>query len=81
MRKRKSSNPEHSNTFANALVKINVQEDYPRNPDQIDSIRWYRRFQDSQARGSSFVSETVEAPTEVPRRTSKSPATSSMESG
>ena len=27
MRKRKGFNPEHSNTFANALAKINVQEE------------------------------------------------------
>ena len=41
MRKRKGFNPEHSNTFAKALAKINVPEDYLRNPDRIDSIRWY----------------------------------------
>ena len=62
MRKRKGFNPEHSNTFAKALAKINVPEDYLRNPDRIDSIRWYRRLQDSQAPGLSFVSQTVEAP-------------------
>ena len=45
MRKRKGFNPEHSNTFAKALTKINVPEDYLRNPDRIDSIRWYRRLQ------------------------------------
>ena len=39
MRKRKGFNPEHSNTFAKALAKINVPEDYLRNPDRIDSIR------------------------------------------
>ena len=33
MRKRKGFNPEHSNTFAKALSKINVPEDYVRNPD------------------------------------------------
>ena len=65
MRKRKGFNPEHSNTFAKALAKINVPEDYLRNPDRIDSIRRYRRLQDSQVPGPSFVSETVEAPTEV----------------
>ena len=63
MRKRKGFNPEHSNTFAKALAKINVPEDYVRNPDRIDSIRWQRRLQDSQAPGLSF--ESVEAPTEV----------------
>ena len=36
MRKRKGFNPEHSNTFAKALAKINVPEDYLRNP--IESI-------------------------------------------
>ena len=35
MRKRKGFNPEHSNTFAKALAKINVPEDYLRNPDQL----------------------------------------------
>ena len=78
MRKTKGFNPEHSNTFAKALAKINVPEDYPRNPDRIDSIRWYRRLQDSQAPGSSFVSETVEAPTEVQRKIPKSPMTSAL---
>ena len=76
MRKRKGFNPEHSNTFAKALAKINVPEDYVRNPDRIDSILWYRRLQDSQAPGPSF--ESVEAPTEVTRRTSESPTTSSL---
>ena len=66
MRKIKDFNPEHSNTFAKALAKINVPEDYLRNPNRIDSIRWYRRLQDSQAPGPSFVSQTVEAHTEVP---------------
>ena len=75
MRKRKGFNPEHSITFAKALAKINVPENYLRNPDQIDSIRWYRRLQDSQAPGPSFVSET---PTEVPRKTPKSPTTSAL---
>ena len=75
MQKRKGFNPEHSNTFAKALAKINVLEDYLRNPDRIDSIRWYRRLQDSQAPGPSFVSET---PTEVPRKTPKSPTTSAL---
>ena len=78
MRKRKGFNPEHSNTFAKALAKITVPEDYLRNPDRIDSIRWYRRLQDSQVPGPSFVSETVEAPTEVPRKTPKSPTTSAL---
>ena len=78
MRKRKGFNPEHSSTFAKALAKINVQEDYVRNPDRTDLIRWYRRLQDSQTPGPSFVSELVEAPKEVPRRTSKSPTTSSF---
>ena len=78
MGKRKGFNPEHSNTFAKAFAKINVPEDYLRNPDRIDSIRWYRRLQDSQAPGPSFVSQTVEAPTEVPRETPKSPTTSAL---
>ena len=39
MQKRKGFNPEHSNTFAKALAKINVPEDYVRNPDLIDSMR------------------------------------------
>ena len=39
----------------------------------IHTILWYR-----QARGPSFVSESVEAPTEVPRRIPKSPTTSSL---
>ena len=43
--------------------KINVPEDYVRNPDRIYSIRWYHRLQDSQAPGSSF--QSVEAPIEV----------------
>ena len=38
MRKRKGFNPEHSNTFAKALAKINVPEDYLRNSDRIESI-------------------------------------------
>ena len=33
MRKRKGFNPEHSNTFAKALAKIDVPEDFVRNPD------------------------------------------------
>ena len=44
MRKRKGFNLEHSSTFAKALAKINVLEDYVRNLDRIDSIRWYRRY-------------------------------------
>ena len=75
MRKRKGFNPEHSSTFAKALAKINVPEDYVRNPNRTDSIRWNRRLQDSQAPGSSFVSES---PSEVPRRTPKRPTTSSL---
>ena len=78
MRKRKGFNPEDSNTFAKVLAKINVPEDYLRNPDRIDSIRWYRRLQDFQAPGPSFVSQTVEAPTEVPRRALKSPRISAL---
>ena len=66
MRKRKGFNPEHSSTFAKALAKINVPEDYVRNLDRIDFICWYHRLQDSQAPGLSFVSESVEVPTEVP---------------
>ena len=83
MRKRKGFNPEHSNPFVKAFAKINVPEDYLRNPDRIDSICWYHRLQDSQAPGLSFVSQTVEAPTEVPRKTPKSPTTLlfSMENG
>ena len=73
MRKRKGFNPEHSNTFAKALTKINVPEDYLRNPDRIDSICWYHRLQDSQASGPSFVSQTVEAPTEVPQKNTQKP--------
>ena len=78
MRKRKGFNPEHSSTFAKALLKINVPKDYVRNPDRIDSIRWYRRLQDSHAPRPSFVSESVEAPAEVPRRTPKSPTASAV---
>ena len=68
MRKRKGFNPEHSNT----LAKINVPDDYVRTSNRSDSIHWYRRLQDSQTPGTSFVSESVEAPTEVPQRTPKS---------
>ena len=78
MRKRKGFNPEHSNTFGKALAKINVPEDYLRNPYRIDSIGWYHRLQDYQAPGPSFVSQTVEAPTEVTRKTPKSPMTSAL---
>ena len=75
MQKRKGFNPEHSNTFAKALTKINVPEDYLRNPNRIDSIGWYHRLHDSQAPGQSFVSES---PTEVPRKTPRSPTTSAF---
>ena len=68
MRKRKGFNPEHSNTFGKALAKINVPEDYVRNPDRIDSICFYHRLQDSQAAAGPLF-ESVEAPTEVTRRT------------
>ena len=68
MRKWKGCYPEHSNTFAKGLAEINIPEDYLRNPDRIDSIHWYCRLQDSQVPGLSFVSETVETPTEVPRK-------------
>ena len=68
MQKRKDFNPEHSNTFAKALTKINVPDYYLRNPDQIDSILWYHRLQDSQVPGPSFVSDTVEVPTKVPQK-------------
>ena len=78
MRKRKGFNQDHSSTFAKTLAKINVPEDYVRNPDRIDSMRWYRRLRDSQAPGPSFVSESVESPTEVPQRTPKSPTTSAL---
>ena len=77
-RKRKVFNPEHSSIFAKALAKINVPEDYVRNLYQIDRVRWYHRLQDSQPPRPSFVSESVEAPTEVPRRTPKSPTTSAL---
>ena len=43
---------------------MHVPEDFVRNPDRIDSIRWYCRLQDSQAPGPSFVSVSVEAPIE-----------------
>ena len=62
MRKREGFNPEHSNTFAKALAKINVPEDYLRNPDRIDSIRWYRRLQDSQAPGPSLFHRQLKHP-------------------
>ena len=62
IRKRKGFNPEHSNTFAKALAKINVPEDYLRNPDRIDSIRWYHRLQDSQVPGPSFVHRQLKHP-------------------
>ena len=78
MRKRNGFNPEHSNTFAKALAKMNIPEDYVRSPDRVDSIRWSRRLQDSQTPGPSFVSESVEASTEVPRETSKSSTTSAL---
>ena len=71
-------NPEHSSTFAKALAKINVPEDFVRNPGGKDSICWYHRLQDSQAPGPSFVSESVEAPIEVPQRTHKSPTPSAL---
>ena len=47
MRKRKGFIPEHSSTISKVLTKINVPEDCVRSPDQIDSILWYRRLQDS----------------------------------
>ena len=79
MRKRiQSFNPEHSSTFAKALAKINVPEAFVKNPDRIDSVRWYRRLQDSQAPRPSFVSESVEASAEVSQRTPKSPTTSAL---
>ena len=78
MQKRKGSNPEHSNTFAKALTKINVPEDYVRKPSRINSICWYHRLQDSQPPGPSFVSKSFKAPTEVPQRTLKSPTTSAL---
>ena len=72
MRKRKGFNPEHLNTFAKALVKINVPEDYVRNPDRIDSICWYRRLhEDSQAPRTITCFR-------VPRRTPRSPTTSAL---
>ena len=81
MRKRKGINSEHSNTFAKALAKINVPDDCVRSPDRIDSVRLYRRLQDSEAPGPSFVSKSVEAPTEVPQRAPRSPATSALVHG
>ena len=80
MQKRKGSNPEHSNTFAKALTKINVPEDYVRNPNRINSIHWYplKYHKDSQPPGPSFVSKSFKAPTEVPQRTLKSPTTSAL---
>ena len=78
MRKRKDFNPEHSSTFAKTFAKINVPKESVRNLDRMDSIRWYHRFQDSQSSGPSFVSESVEAPTEIPRRIPRSPTTSSL---
>ena len=62
MRKRKDFNKEHSNTFAKALTKINVPEDYLRKPDRIDSICWYRRLQDSQAPGLSLFHRQLKHP-------------------
>ena len=62
MRKRKAFNPEHSSTFAKTLAKINVPEDYVRNPNRIDSIRWYRRLQDSQAPGPSLFQSQLKHP-------------------
>ena len=55
MRKRKGFNPEHSSTLAKVHTKINVPENYVRNPNRIDSICWYHRPQDSQAPGPSFA--------------------------
>ena len=76
MRKRKGFNPEHSNDICQSTRKNKCTRGlYLRNPDRIDSIRWYRRLQDSQAPGPSFVSES---PTEVPRKTPKSPTTSAL---
>ena len=80
MRKTKGFNPENSSTFSKALTKINVPQDYVRNPDQIDSIRWYRMLQDSQAPGPSVISESVEAPSEV-RGTPKNSTTSALVCG
>ena len=62
MRKRKGFNPEHSSTFAKALTKTNVPEDYVRNRDQIDSIRWYRRLEDSQAPGHHLFHSQLKHP-------------------
>ena len=78
MRKKKDFNPEHSSTFAKALTKIDVPDDYIKNPDRIDSLHWYHRLQDSQTPGPSFVSQSVEAPTEVPQRTCKITTTSAL---
>ena len=78
MRERKGFNPEHSNTFGKALAKINVPEDYIRNPDGIDSIHWYCRLKDFKAPGPSFVSESL---SEVQRKTPKSPTTSALACG
>ena len=80
MQKRKGFISKHSSIFAEELAKINVPEDYVGNRDRTNSIRWYRRLQDSQAPEPSFVSEShsIEAPTKVPRRTPKSPTTPAL---
>ena len=39
MRKRKCFNPEHSSTFAKALAKISVPEDYVGNPAFLSGIK------------------------------------------
>ena len=37
VQKRKGVNPEESSTFSKSLPKINVPEDFVRNPDRLDS--------------------------------------------
>ena len=46
LRKRKGFEPQHSKTFVKGLAKINIPEDYVRNPDRLETMRTYRRIQD-----------------------------------
>ena len=65
MTKRKGFNPEYSNTFAKALAKINVPEDYLRNP--IESIPYFAivDYKILKHLDHHLFSQTVDAPTEV----------------
>ena len=65
MRKRKGFNPELSSTFAKAVTKFNVPEDYERTLILYIGTVDYKilKHQNCQL---SFVSESVEAPTKVP---------------